>query len=147
LPPPAIAPIDRQLALALLIDEVRGERSHRGGVVLPVGTFELALGGVAAAGGRAHDVMRQKASERASIDHRRGRGERGRRERHQQHEADPLDARLTVFTLRTPAGQGVGGGPKSRTRSTGLRQSFAIRTSSETGIVWCGKRISGCRTL
>ena len=90
---------------------------------------------VAAARGGAHDVVREKAAQGAAVDDRAGRRERRRTPvRASSEQADQLDTRLAALAAPVGAHRGPRIRSQSRTRSTGLRQSFAIRRSSEYGI-------------
>jgi hypothetical protein len=126
-------PVHRQLPLARLIDEVRSVFADRAGQLVAVRERQCRLRVMAASGGRADEVVREKATERATIDHRAGRGGGRESECREQDQADELDARLPALAARPLAHRGPRIRSQSRTRSTGLRQSFTIRRSSESG--------------
>src|SRR5215217_3486609 len=114
---PALAPINRELALARLVDEVRGQLAHGPRDPLAVSPLELALPRLAARGRGTDHMVRQEATDRPAVCHGRSRVQRGRGERHHQHDADPLDGGLTgliadahAATVR-PARARVGRGP------------------------------------
>src|SRR5215210_2304011 len=67
--PAAAPPMHRQLALAGFVDEIGSLLANRPGQLLAVRERQSLLRVVAAAGGCAHEVMRQKAAHCARVDH------------------------------------------------------------------------------
>ena len=63
----ALAPVDRELPLAALVDEIRGERADRGCIALAIGIHELLLVAIAATADGADEIRGEKAPERSSV--------------------------------------------------------------------------------
>ena len=88
-----------------------------------------------AQGSRRTSVRRRRRSARTA---HRGRGSRAQ-------ECDELDRGLPALARGCGRPSSPVSSGQSRTRSTGLMQSFAIRRASEGVTVWPGKRLSGWR--
>ena len=95
---PAAAVVDRQLALARLVDHPGGHPAHQLGVI---GAVHPPQGGVGTgrAAHRAHDPVAQEAAERAPVDPRDDERQRAQSDGRQAHQPDPLDRRLTPFAM------------------------------------------------
>src|SRR6266540_5888149 len=127
---PSAPPVDRKLALAALVDEVGRERADRRGTALAVGVGETPLVGIAAPADRAHEVPDEESAEVPPVEAAPEGQQHTECETAQQQKSDELDGGLPALASHRPLKSG-----QSRTRSTGLMQSFAIRSSSERGIV------------
>jgi hypothetical protein len=144
-PVPAPAPLDRELPFAALVDETWCERSNRRRPLLAVGLDEPVLVAVAAAAGGADEVAREESAGGAPVEAALQRQQRTEGETTQQQERDKLDGRLAALSARwAPGAHRPLSSGQSRTRSSGLMQSLAMRMTSESGITWPGKRLSGC---
>jgi hypothetical protein len=101
---------------------------------------------IAAAADGADHVPREEPGERVPVEAAPRRHQRSEGKAADEQQRDELDRGLPVLLARSSHRPHLPvRSVQSRTRSTGLTQSFAIRRPSEGLIVWPGKRLSGCR--
>ena len=94
LDPPALAPVDRELPLAALVDEARGQGADGRRIACAVGLDQLRLVAISASAGRAHHVAREEAAERSAVEAARSCEQRTESETAEEQQADELDGRL-----------------------------------------------------
>src|SRR5688572_32816619 len=112
--PPAPQPVDRELALARLVDEIRSERANGRGIVLAVRGGQPPLVAIATAADRADQLPREEATEATAIEAVLHLRQRAEGETAEQHQCNALHRGLaTLWPPRPPSSA------RSRTRSVG----------------------------
>ena len=101
--PAAAVPVDGQLALALLVDEVGGQVANEGRIAVPIRLREATVTVVTVLLDRAEDPEGKEAAERAAVEAGSEGNDGAERERHEQDERDELDRGLATLVVAAPA--------------------------------------------